>query len=67
MDDIWIDRDDSEQWNWEGWDAYWRTYDAAVYAPDGFMYHSENQTEALAHDEDSICAKGAYLNSGNTC
>ena len=38
-DQITIDRDDSEQWNWERWDEFWRNYDAADYAEDGFMHH----------------------------
>lgn len=68
MDDIWIDRDDSEQWNWDSWDDYWRNYDAADEAPETFMYHKEDPTsEEFKHDEDLVCQQGAYLNEQNTC
>ena len=67
IDDAWIDRDDSEQWSFKAWDSYWRNYDAADHAPEGFMYHANNSTELLQHDEDSICAQGSYLNEVNTC
>lgn len=42
-DKLKIDRDDSEQWNWDTWDEFWNNYDAAIVAEDGFMYHMDKQ------------------------
>ena len=31
------------------------------------MYHADESTEALKHDEDRVCALGTYLNAENSC
>ena len=31
------------------------------------MYHTDETTELLAHDEDRVCADGSYLNENNSC
>ena len=53
LDAIFIDTDDSEQFNWDRWEEeYWREMNLAGYAQDGFLTHHNNFTEALKQDED---------------
>ena len=52
LDSMRIDRDDSQQFSWEQWDEYWRDYDAAKLAPEGYIHHmmvdGKNVTEKIA-------------------
>ena len=31
------------------------------------MYHADESTELIKHDEDQVCRRGSYLNDANTC
>ena len=68
FDELKIDRDDSEQWNWETWDNFWNNEGAIDHSTTGFMSRSHDSGEELMHaDEDDVCRPGAYVSDDNTC
>ena len=63
-----IDTDDSEQWSWQRWNAFWENFSTIDHSKDGYMSrHKDEEQEVMEVDEDDVCRPGSYLNDHHTC